>query len=382
MFTVPPPLSLYIHTPWCVQKCPYCDFNSHALRDELPEQDYIAALIRDLEQDLPRVWGRTVESVFIGGGTPSLFSSEAIAELLSAIRARLPLQPGAEITLEANPGTLEADRFEGFHDAGVNRLSIGVQSFNNEQLEALGRIHDSEAAIRAFEEARSAGFDNINLDLMFGLPNQQIREAVADVEQAIALAPEHMSLYQLTIEPNTAFGANPPNLPEEDLIWEMQQALQDRLSKAGYEQYEVSAYAKAGKRSRHNLNYWTFGDYLGIGAGAHGKLSDHESVTRIWKVKHPKDYLKHAGTEQSIAGLQQLTEKELPLEFAMNALRLVEGFPTALYGERTGLGLADILQPLERAESLGLIVRDAVHLRPTKKGQQYLNDLLALFVDE
>lgn len=382
MFTTPPPLSLYVHFPWCVQKCPYCDFNSHPVRDELPQREYLEALLRDLEQDLPRVWGRQLESVFFGGGTPSLVDAEIIAELLSGIRARLPLKPAAEITLEANPGTVDSARFRGFREAGINRLSIGIQSFNDKHLKALGRIHDSEATRLAFRQARDAGFDNINLDLMFGLPGQQREQAIADIEQAIALAPEHVSLYQLTIEPNTAFGASPPELPEEDSIWDMQQALQERLAAAGYEQYEISAYAKNGRRSQHNLNYWTFGDYLGIGAGAHGKLSDHQSVTRLWKVKHPKDYLRYAGSERGIAGTQPLAANDLPLEFMMNALRLAGGFPTALFGERTGLALNQVIEPLVRAESLGLVERDAALVQPTRKGQQYLNDLLALFVEE
>ena len=382
MFKTPPPLSLYVHLPWCVQKCPYCDFNSHPLRGDIPEQDYASALIRDLEQDLPRVWGRQLESVFIGGGTPSLFSGETIGRLLSDIRARVPIKPGAEITLEANPGTVEAGRFASFRKAGVNRLSIGVQSFHDSQLQALGRIHDSEGAKHAIREARLAGFDNINIDLMFGLPGQVLEQALADIDQAIEYSPEHLSLYQLTIEPNTAFGASPPVLPDEDTNWEMQQALQSRLADASYEHYEVSAYARQGKRSRHNLNYWTFGDYLGIGAGAHGKLSDHEHVSRLWKTRHPKEYLRHAGSQQGIAGIKNVSSEELPLEFMMNALRLVEGFPAVLYTERTGLTLNNLLSPLERAESLGLIVRDAVQIRPTARGEQYLNDLLALFMDE
>jgi putative oxygen-independent coproporphyrinogen III oxidase len=382
MFKTPPPLSLYVHLPWCVQKCPYCDFNSHPKRGDIPEQEYADALIRDLEQDLPRVWGRQLESVFLGGGTPSLFSAETIARLLSEIRARIPIKPGAEITLEANPGTVEAGRFAGFRRAGVNRLSIGIQSFNDEHLKTLGRIHDSEAAAKAIEEARNAGFDNLNIDLMFGLPGQALEQALADIDRAITFEPEHISLYQLTIEPNTAFGATPPTLPGEDAIWDMQKALQKRLASAGYEQYEVSAYARNGRRSRHNLNYWTFGDYLGIGAGAHGKLSDHENVTRLWKTKHPKDYLQHAGTSQGISGNQQLTHDDLPLEFMMNALRLVEGFPTMLFDERTGLTLTKLIEPLERAEELGLVERDAIQVRPTARGQQYLNDLLALFIKD
>jgi putative oxygen-independent coproporphyrinogen III oxidase len=382
MLPTPPPLSLYVHLPWCVEKCPYCDFNSHPLRGDVPDHNYVKALLRDLEQDLPRVWGRQLTSVFIGGGTPSLFDPAAISELISGIRARIPIQPGAEITLEANPGTVDADRFMGFREAGVTRLSIGVQSFDDRHLKQLGRIHDSDNAKVAFVTARDAGFDNINIDLMFALPDQTIPEAVSDIEQAIALAPEHISLYQLTIEPNTAFGASPPTLPGDDIAWDMQQGLQRRLADAGYMQYEISAYAKDKKRSSHNLNYWTFGDYLGIGAGAHGKLSDHENVTRVWKVKHPKNYLQHAGTEQGISGVKQLSVDDLPLEFMMNALRLVEGFPATLFGERTGLALMDLISPLERAEELGLIERDAIRIYPTAKGQQYLNDLLALFIKE
>lgn len=377
-----PPLSLYVHLPWCVQKCPYCDFNSHALRDDIPETRYIDALLRDLEQDLPRVWGRRIDSVYIGGGTPSLFSAQAIKRLLSELRARIPFHPQAEITLEANPGTVDEQRFSGFREAGVNRLSIGVQSFDDDSLKRLGRIHDGDQAALAITTAKQAGFEKINLDLMFGLPGQTLEKATRDVEIALSLETGHISLYQLTIEPNTAFGSSPPILPEEDAIWDMQQVLLDMLAKAGFDRYEISAYARKGKQSRHNLNYWTFGDYLGIGAGAHGKLSSHDGVLRLWKVKHPKDYLQNAGTKKGIGGMTQVEDKDLPLEFMMNSMRLCEGVPLASYQERTGLTLNSMLPQLASAEEKGFINRDAITLRPTEHGQRFLNDMLTLFVPD
>src|SRR3990172_545076 len=312
-----PPLSLYVHIPWCVRKCPYCDFNSHeassgrsrhpASRDisaslhvTIPEREYIDALLRDLEQDLPRVWGRIVPPLFLGGGTPSLFSPEAIDRLLSGIRARLPLDQNIEITLEANPGTVDVERFKGFRAAGINRLSIGIQSFDEEKLKALGRIHGRDEALRAAESARAAGFENFNLDLMFGLPDQTVEQALADIRTAIQLCPTHLSAYQLTIEPNTLFHARPPTLPDNDSTWDMQSQLQTELAAADYRQYEVSAYARPGYECRHNLNYWKFGDYLGIGAGAHAKITAASGITRLWKVKHPGEYLRTAGTPESI----------------------------------------------------------------------------------
>ncbi|GMR20090.1 MAG: radical SAM family heme chaperone HemW [Gammaproteobacteria bacterium] len=380
IFLTPPPLSLYVHFPWCIRKCPYCDFNSHELKSSLPEQDYINALIRDLEQDLPRVWGRRVQTVYMGGGTPSLFSPTAIAQLLSDLRARLTIAPDAEITLEANPGTVDIERFQGFKEAGINRLSIGIQSFNNEHLQALGRIHSGDEARRAVQAAQYAGFERINLDLMFGLPNQTLEQARADLATAIELEPGHLSLYQLTIEPNTLFHARPPVLPDDDSLWDMQQALQQQLAGAGHEQYEVSAYAQAGQQSRHNLNYWQFGDYLGIGAGAHAKLSDHEGIGRLWKIKHPHKYLEHAGSKQGIGGESILNPNDVSLEFMMNALRLSEGVPTALFPERAGQPLSKVSVALEKAETLALIEWDVRHIKPTVRGRRYLNDLLQLFM--
>jgi len=376
----PVPLSLYIHFPWCIRKCPYCDFNSHELKTGLPEQGYINALIRDLEQDLPRVWGRSVQTVYMGGGTPSLFSPTAITQLLSDLRARLSIAPDAEITLEANPGTVDIERFQGFKEVGINRLSIGIQSFNDEHLQTLGRIHSGDEARQAIQAAQHAGFEHISLDLMFGLPNQNIAQAKEDLRTALRLNPGHISLYQLTIEPNTLFHLRPPALPDDDTLWDMQQALQQQLAGAGYEQYEVSAYAQAGQQSRHNLNYWQFGDYLGIGAGAHAKLSDHEGIGRLWKIKHPQKYLEHAGSKQGIGGESTLNPNDVSLEFMMNALRLSEGVPTALFPERTGLPLSKVSAALEKAESLGLIDWDERHVKPTARGKRYLNDLLELFM--
>ena len=378
-FATLPPLSLYVHLPWCVRKCPYCDFNSHEARGRIPEQEYIEALLRDLEQDLPRVWGRPVQSVFLGGGTPSLFAPASIDRLLSGIRARLPLNQDAEITLEANPGTVDTERFKGFRDAGVNRLSIGIQSFDDEKLRALGRIHGSEEARRAAEAAGAAGFDNFNLDLMFGLPQQTVEQALSDIRTAIGFRPTHLSVYQLTVEPNTLFHARPPALPEDDTTWEMQTRVQAELAGAGYRQYEVSAYARPGYECRHNLNYWLFGDYLGIGAGAHAKITDRGGITRLWKVKQPKEYLRHAGTPAGIGGEEKLSREHVVTEFMMNALRLTAGFPTPLFAERTGLPISTIKDPLGEAERQRLITRDVESLRPTDTGLRFLNNLVALF---
>jgi len=408
-----PPLSLYVHIPWCVRKCPYCDFNSHeassgrsrhpASRDisaslhvTIPEREYIDALLRDLEQDLPRVWGRIVHTIFIGGGTPSLFSPEAIDRLLSGIRARLPLDQNPEITLEANPGTVELERFQGFRAAGINRLSIGIQSFDEEKLKALGRIHGREEALRAAEAARKAGFDNFNLDLMFGLPGQTTEQAVADMRTAIGLRPTHLSAYQLTIEPNTLFHARPPTLPDDDTAWDMQNQLQAELAAADYRQYEVSAYARPGYECRHNLNYWKFGDYLGIGAGAHAKITaagdaqgcasvarggtPGATITRLWKVKHPGEYLRTAGTAASIGGEQKLSRHDAVAEFMLNALRLVDGFPSPLFQERAGLPISACEPELALAENRGLIEWDTRAIRPTPQGRRFLNNLLELFV--
>ncbi len=381
-FTALPPLSLYIHLPWCVRKCPYCDFNSHAVREELPEDAYIDALVQDLEQDLPRVWGRHVHTIFLGGGTPSLFSPAAIDRLLAAVRARLFVAPDAEITLEANPGTVELDRFRGYRLAGVNRLSIGIQSFDADKLQLLGRIHGRDEALRAATAARDAGFDNFNLDLMFGLPQQTLAQALADVDAAIGLAPTHLSLYQLTIEPNTLFHHRPPALPDDDVTFAMQEALQARLRGTGYDQYEVSAYAQPGRQCAHNRNYWRFGDYLGIGAGAHAKITDATGITRLWKAKQPKEYMSNAGTPAGIGGERRLTRNEVGLEFMMNALRLIEGVESPLFTERTGQPLSLIQARLRTAEERGLIEWDAHHIRPTELGRRFLNDLLALFLPE
>jgi oxygen-independent coproporphyrinogen-3 oxidase len=380
----PPPLALYIHYPWCVRKCPYCDFNSHQLNSDIREADYLAALLRDLEQHLPAVWGRQVQSIFIGGGTPSLLSPEGLDHLLSRLRALLPLIPECEITLEANPGTVERGHFTAFRQAGVNRLSIGVQSFNDRALQALGRIHSGREAIAAAESAHAAGFDNFNLDLMFGLPGQDAAGAVADLEQAIVLAPSHLSWYQLTIEPNTAFAHAPPVLPEEEALWAIQSAGQARLAAAGYGQYEVSAYALEGRCCRHNLNYWRFGDYLGIGPGAHGKISHGAEgrIERLWKRRNPRDWLQAAEGAQMVAGREDIARADLVLEFMMNALRLVDGFDTALFAANTGLPLSAAAAPLQRAEALGLIHWDHQRIVPTARGRDYLNDLLELFLPE
>ncbi|MCR4346310.1 MAG: radical SAM family heme chaperone HemW [Sulfuricaulis sp.] len=374
-----PPLSLYVHIPWCVRKCPYCDFNSHEARGGVPEQEYVEALLRDLEQDLPRVWGRIVHTIFIGGGTPSLFSPEAIDRLLSGIRARLLLDQNIEITLEANPGTVDTERFKGFRAAGINRLSIGVQSFEPEKLKALGRIHGREEALRAAESARAAGFDNFNLDLMFGLPGQTVEQALADIRTAIQLYPTHLSAYQLTIEPNTLFHSRPPTLPDDDSTWDMQSRLQTELAAAGYQQYEVSAYAKPGHECRHNLNYWQFGDYLGIGAGAHAKITDARGITRLWKLKQPNEYLRTAGTPQNIGGEQKLSREHTVTEFMMNALRITRGVPSRLFAERTGMPISVAAKPLEEAERKGLIAWDIETLRPTDIGLRFLNNLVAMF---
>jgi oxygen-independent coproporphyrinogen-3 oxidase len=389
-FTALPPLSLYIHFPWCVRKCPYCDFNSHALRPgsgqavrgEIPEARYVDALLADLEQDLPRVWGRPVRSIFLGGGTPSLFSPEAIEQLLAGIRARVALASEAEITLEANPGTVEAERFRGYRAAGVNRLSIGIQSFQPERLKKLGRIHGRDEALAAAQAARAAGFDNFNLDLMFGLPQQTLDEALADLRTALALQPAHLSLYQLTLEPNTLFHARPPELPDDDVLAAMQEALQTELAAAGLAQYEVSAYARAGRRCRHNLNYWQFGDYLGIGAGAHAKITAADNITRLWKVKQPRNYLATAGTPSVVGGEQRLAKDDVAFEFMLNALRLTEGVPTMLFSERTGLDPSCMQKPLTHAITRGLLEPGHEHIRPTPLGRRFLNELVALFLPE
>jgi len=371
-----PPLALYVHIPWCVRKCPYCDFNSHERAGELPEREYVARLIADLEGLLPSVWGRRLGSVFIGGGTPSLFSPESIDELLAAVRARLPLEPGAEVTLEANPGTVEAARFQGFRAAGVNRISLGVQSFDDRRLAALGRIHSAAEALRGVEAAL-ASFDNVNIDLMYGLPNQDVTQAQSDIRQAIACGVPHVSAYQLTLEPNTAFYRRPPQLPPHDACADMQRMVEDTLAAAGFEHYETSAFARPGRRCRHNLNYWEFGDYLGIGAGAHGKVSFPDRVTRHERIKQPAQYLK---SEITVAAERTVRVEELAFEFMLNALRLVEGFPVSLFEERTGLPLAALQEKLEKAERDGLLERDWRRIRPTERGRLFLNELLERFL--
>ena len=370
-----PPLALYVHIPWCVRKCPYCDFNSHQVGGELPEREYVEKLVLDLESLLPSVWGRRVLSVFIGGGTPSLFSPESIDALLSAMRARLALEPHAEITLEANPGTVEAARFRGFRAAGVNRISVGVQSFDDAMLARLGRIHSSAEARRAIDAALES-FDNVNLDLMYGLPGQSAEMARADLGQALQCGVPHLSAYQLTIEPNTVFWSKPPLLPEHDLCADVQLMIEEALHQAGFEHYETSAFAKPGMRCRHNLNYWEFGDYLGIGAGAHGKLSFPDRVTRHERIKQPRDYLE----KNTLAGEKTVPPSELPFEFMLNALRLVEGFELKLFTERTGLPLTAIESRLRQAEERGLLERDWKRIRPSARGQRFLNELLELFL--
>ncbi len=415
-----PPLSLYLHIPWCVRKCPYCDFNSHEAKPALsmakgggiPEKEYIAALIRDLELALPQVWGRKVYSVFFGGGTPSLLSGEGIAELLRQVRMLLPLDINAEITLEANPGTVEADKFAAFRDAGVNRLSLGIQSFSDAHLQALGRIHSGDEAKRAIEVAQR-NFDNINLDLMYALPRQTLDEALADVRTALQFAPQHLSCYHLTLEPNTLFAHQPPPLPDDDASSEMQLAIERLLAERGYGHYETSAFALPKRQSRHNLNYWQFGDYLGIGAGAHSKLSFSDKVLRQMRYKQPQAYMdavakaapvrarggeaepsgagvpalhslpQSAGCASNVSGMQEqheLSNDDLAFEFMMNALRLNDGFDKALFQERTGLPLLSIARELEVAEKRGLLFQDHKRIAPTESGRLFLNDLLQVFL--
>lgn len=382
-FTALPPLSLYVHIPWCVRKCPYCDFNSHSSDGELPEKQYIASLFADLEHDLPDIWGRPVQSIFIGGGTPSLFSAEAIDELIGGLRMRLNLDPMAEITLEANPGTIETGRFAEFKNTGINRLSIGCQSFNNEHLQKLGRIHNAQDAINAAESAHAAGFDNFNLDLMFGLPEQTLQAAMKDIEQAIALSPSHISHYQLTIEPNTMFHHSPPVLPKDETNWAMQEQCEQLLVEAGYGHYEISAHAKHGKQCQHNLNYWQFGDYLGIGAGAHAKISSaaEQNITRSWKHKHPDKFLA-ASTGKHISGTSILSRQDAVFEFMMNALRLKQGFTKTLFTERAGLPIHQISKALDVAEQRQLITHDISRIQTTEHGWHFLNDLIAVFLEE
>ncbi|MDH5446984.1 MAG: radical SAM family heme chaperone HemW [Gammaproteobacteria bacterium] len=376
-----PPLSLYIHFPWCVRKCPYCDFNSHAVKNGIPEKDYVQALLRDLENHLPDIWGRSIQTIFMGGGTPSLFSPEAMDDLFVGLRSRLNLKPDIEITLEANPGTVEQGKFAEFRDTGINRLSIGIQSFNEDHLQKLGRIHNRKEAIRAAELAHDAGFDNFNLDLMFGLPGQSLEQALADIKTAMDLEPAHLSHYQLTIEPNTLFYSQPPQLPDEDRIWDMQTQCQHTLAERGYAHYEISAYARAKRQCQHNLNYWQFGDYLGIGAGAHGKISNSasQSITRHWKHRHPQEYLAINEGQSVLAGEKPLQQDDLILEFMMNVLRLKDGVESQLFSLHTGLPLELVEDACNKAREQGWMEPDSQRIKPTPKGQLFLNDLLGLF---
>ena len=389
-FKALPPLSLYIHIPWCVRKCPYCDFNSHEMRGmsspqpegSIPvalERQYVAALVRDLEMALPQIWGRRIYTVFFGGGTPSLLSGDAITEILRNVRMLLPLSGSAEITLEANPGTVEAGKFAAFRDAGVNRLSMGIQSFNDAHLQALGRIHSADEARRAIGIARQY-FDNFNLDLMYALPKQTLDEALQDVRTALSFAPDHLSCYHLTLEPNTLFHRNPPPLPDDDASGEMQQRIEELLAAHGYEHYETSAFAQPGRAARHNLNYWKFGDYLGIGAGAHSKLSFPDKIIRQVRYKQPQAYMQQAARDAAIQTESQVTREELAFEFMLNALRLNAGFEATLFAERTSLSLLDIQRELNEAQQRGLLFRDHRRIAPTTMGQRFLNDLLELFL--
>ena len=373
-----PPLALYVHIPWCVRKCPYCDFNSHEAREQLNERAYIDTLLADLEQQLPAIWGRRLVSIFIGGGTPSLFSPESLDRLLSGIRARIGCLPNMEITMEANPGTFEQQKFQEFHDTGINRLSIGIQSFDNDRLSALGRIHNGSEAIRAVETAQYAGFDNINLDLMFGLPEQTPAQGLDDLQTAIDLQPTHISWYQLTIEPNTFFYSQPPRIPDDELIWVLQQQGQEKLADQGYQQYEISAYAQDGRQCNHNLNYWLFGDYLALGAGAHGKISNaHDnSIRRYWQLRHPQEYLDAA---EKTSGENLLDDKDIVFEFMLNSLRLKQGFSLELFEQHTGLKTESILDRCQLAMDKGLLQQQDKHYSATKQGYLFLNDLINLF---
>ena len=378
-----PPLALYVHIPWCVKKCPYCDFNSHGQKGELPQHDYVAALLADLDQDLPLVWGRPVTSVFFGGGTPSLFSADSIAAILDGAAARLRFRPNLEVTLETNPGTVEHDRFEAYARAGVNRLSFGIQSFDDGCLARLGRIHDSAQARRAVQLAQDAGFTNINLDLMYALPQQTQAMALADLERAFALAPAHISHYQLTLEPNTVFAARPPQgIPEDDDAWDMQEACQSALAAHGFAQYEVSAYARDGAQCAHNLNYWRFGDYLGIGAGAHGKLTlpSENGILRRWKLKHPQAYMDAAASPARIGGDEWLAPERRPFDYMLNALRLHEGFALTDFTARTGLPRDAIAATLADLAGKNFLSVDGEHVAPTELGQRFLNDVMGAFL--
>jgi putative oxygen-independent coproporphyrinogen III oxidase len=380
----PPPLSLYIHIPWCVKKCPYCDFNSHESRQEIPEKRYVAALIADLEQSVPRVYGRKIKSVFFGGGTPSLFSAESIDEILSAVRMLTPLDYGAEITLEANPGTIDTNHFAGYKQAGVNRVSLGIQSFNADYLSALGRIHDDKQAIAAAELALKT-FERVNLDVMYGLPNQSLEHALQDAQMAVSLNPDHLSFYHLTLEPNTPFHRTPPSLPSDDMSADMQEQIEILLAENGYEHYETSAFCKPKSQARHNVNYWQFGDYLGIGAGAHSKLSYHDKITRETRHKHPKSFMEAVENGNAVDNTWAIERADLGFEFMMNALRLSNGFEASLFTERTGMPWEPVSMRLAEARNkmLVTIAQNAgkIIVKPSLLGQRYLNDLLGLFLD-
>jgi putative oxygen-independent coproporphyrinogen III oxidase len=378
-FAALPPLALYVHIPWCLKKCPYCDFNSHERRDEIPETRYVDALLADLELALPSIWGRRVRTVFFGGGTPSLFAPEAIDRILAGVRARVALAPDAEITLEANPGTFERARFAGFKAAGINRLSLGVQSFEPRFLNALGRVHDADEA-RAAAAVAIEIFGNVNLDLMYALPGQTSADARSDLAQALRFSPPHLSFYHLTIEPNTLFHRYPPTLPDDETAADIEDAIADALGTASYLHYETSAYAKPGHECRHNLNYWRFGDYLGIGAGAHSKLSFPERVVRQVRHKQPQQYIQEVERGSPLAEDRTVERSEIGFEFMLNALRLTEGVPVALFAERTGFPLTLVQKPLDEAERRGLIECDHQHMRPTPLGQRFLNDLQAIFL--
>jgi putative oxygen-independent coproporphyrinogen III oxidase len=376
-----PPLSLYVHFPWCVRKCPYCDFNSHEAGNELPEQAYLSAVRADLEQSLPMIWGRRIVSIFIGGGTPSLMSAAGLDQLMSDIRSLLPLEPNAEITMEANPGTFEAEKFRQFAASGINRLSIGIQSFNDSHLKALGRIHDADEARRAVTIAKNS-FDNINLDVMYGLPGQTIAESEHDLNAALAFEPTHLSLYHLTMEANTVFAKYPPELPDDDASAAMQQMLMEKTATAGFQNYEISAYAREGRRARHNLNYWEFGDYLGIGAGAHSKISFPHRIIRQARHKQPAGYMQQAMGGNAVFEESEISREDLGFEFMINALRLTDGFEVRQFGERTGLPLQTVEAALNKAEAKGLLYRDHLKIAPTSLGRRFLNDLQQIFLPD
>lgn len=387
-FTALPPLSLYIHFPWCVEKCPYCDFNSHELKTSTPPDEYIDCILLDLENELPNIWGRSITSIFMGGGTPSLFSAENIERLMQGLRSRLNISPNIEVTLEANPGTIDQSQFIGFRQAGINRLSMGIQSFNDTMLTKLGRIHNSIQAINAIEAAHKADFNSFNIDLMFGLPEQSIEQMLQDLQTAIDFQPPHLSHYQLTIEPNTLFASKLPPLPQDDALWDMTQQAHKLLAANQYSQYEVSAFSKIATNNKiqcqHNLNYWQFGDYLGIGAGAHGKLTNapEQKIIRRWKVKQPKDYLNNATNEKRIAGQKILTRDDAAFEFMMNALRLNNGFETEIFQQHVGLPISIVEKALKEAEEKNWISWNLKRIKPTNTGRQYLNNLLELFMQD